>query len=112
MKGKKTVTVKIPVSVAPVKQSAPVLKSAKSRQLTVSWKKDSRATGYQIMYARDKKFKKNCKTVNSKNYKTTRCTIKKLAKNKRYYVRVRSYKKVSGGNLYGSWSTVKYVKVK
>lgn len=112
LKGKKTTVIKIPVAVTPVKQSAPVLKSAKSRQLTVSWKKDSRATGYQIMYSTDKKFKKNCKTVNIKKYKTTRCTIKKLAKNKRYYVRIRSSKKVSGGNLCGSWSTVKYIKVK
>ena len=112
LKGKKTTVLKIPVSITPIRQSAPALKSSKSRQMTVSWKKDTRVTGYQIMYSTDKKFRKNVKTVNIKKYKTTRCTVKKLARNKRYYVRVRSYKKVSGGNLYGSWSTVKYVKVK
>lgn len=112
LKGKKTTVLKIPVSITPIRQSAPALKSSKSRQMTVSWKKDTRATGYQIMYSTDKKFRKNVKTVNIKKYKTTRCTVKKLARNKRYYVRVRSYKKVSGGKLYGSWSTVKYVKVK
>ena len=112
LKGKKTTVLKIPVSITPIRQSAPALKSSKSRQMTVSWKKDTRATGYQIMYSTDKKFRKNVKTVNIKKYKTTRCTVKKLARNKRYYVRVRSYKKVSGGKLYGSWSTVKCVKVK
>jgi len=80
--------------------------------MTVSWKKDTRATGYQIMYSTDKKFRKNCKTVNIKKYKTTRCTVKKLVRNKRYYVRVRSCKKVSGGKLYGNWSSTKNVKIK
>ncbi|RHD32259.1 DUF4430 domain-containing protein [Blautia obeum] len=112
LKGKKTTVLKIPVSITPIRQSAPALKSSKSRQMTVSWKKDTRATGYQIMYSTDKKFRKNVKTVNIKKYKTTRCTVKKLARNKRYYVRLRSYKKVSGGKLYGSWSSMKNVKIK
>ena len=112
LKGKMTTVLKIPVSITPIRQSAPALKSSKSRQMTVSWKKDTRATGYQIMYSTDKKFRKNCKTVNIKKYKTTRCTVKKLARNKRYYVRVRSCKKVSGGKLYGNWSSTKSVKIK
>ena len=112
LNGKKTTVLKIPVSITPIRQSAPALKSSKSRQMTVSWKKDTRATGYQIMYSTDKKFRKNVKTVNIKKYKTTHCTVKKLARNKRYYVRVRSYKKVSGGKLYGSWSSTKNVKIK
>ena len=112
LKGKKTTVLKIPVSITPIRQSAPALKSSKSRQMTVSWKKDTRVTGYQIMYSTDKKFRKNVKTVNIKKYKTTRCTVKKLARNKRYYVRLRSYKKVSGGKLYGSWSSTKNVKIK
>ena len=112
LNGKKTTVLKIPVSITPIRQSVPALKSSKSRQMTVSWKKDTRATGYQIMYSTDKKFRKNVKTVNIKKYKTTRCTVKKLARNKRYYVRVRSYKKVSGGKLYGSWSSTKNVKIK
>ncbi|MDD6106186.1 MAG: DUF4430 domain-containing protein [Ruminococcus sp.] len=109
---KKTTVLKIPVSITPIRQSVLALKSSKSRQMTVSWKKDTRATGYQIMYSTDKKFRKNVKTVNIKKYKTTRCTVKKLARNKRSYVRVRSYKKVSGGKLYGSWSSTKNVKIK
>lgn len=112
LKGKKTTVLKIPVSITPIRQSVLALKSSKSRQMTVSWKKDTRATGYQIMYSTDKKFRKNVKTVNIKKYKTIHCTVKKLARNKRYYVRVRSYKKVSGGKLYGSWSSTKNVKIK
>ena len=109
LKGKKTTVLKIPVSITPIRQSVLALKS---RQMIVSWKKDTRAAGYQVMYSTDKKFRKNVKTVNIKKYKTTHCTVKKLARNKRYYVRVRSYKKVSGGKLYGSWSSTKNVKIK
>lgn len=112
LKGKKTTVLKIPVSITPIRQSVLALKSSKSRQMIVSWKKDTRAAGYQVMYSTDKKFRKNVKTVNIKKYKTTRCTVKKLVRNKRYYVRVRSCKKVSGGKLYGNWSSTKNVKIK
>ena len=112
LKGRKTTTLKIPVYISPAKQPTPAARSKKSRQLTVSWKKDSNASGYQVMYSADKNFRKNCKTVNVKSYKTVSTAIKKLTGNKYYYVRIRSYKKVSGGNLYGSWSTARKIKVR
>lgn len=112
LKGRKTTTLKIPVYISPAKQPTPAARSKKSRQLTVSWKKDSNASGYQVMYSTDKNFRKNCKTVTVKSYKTVSTAIKKLTGNKYYYVRTRSYKKVSGGNLYGSWSTARKIKVR
>ena len=112
LKGRKTTTLKIPVYISPAKQPTPAARSKKSRQLTVSWKKDSNASGYQVMYSTDKNFRKKCKTVTVKSYKTVSTAIKKLTGNKYYYVRTRSYKKVSGGNLYGSWSTARKIKVR
>lgn len=112
LKGRKTTTLKIPVYISPAKQPTPAARSKKSRQLTVSWKKDSNASGYQVMYSTDKNFGKKCKTVTVKSYKTVSTAIKKLTGNKYYYVRTRSYKKVSGGNLYGSWSTARKIKVR
>lgn len=112
LKGRKTTTLKIPVYISPAKQPTPAARSKKSRQLTISWKKDSNASGYQVMYSTDKNFRKNCKTVTVKSYKTVSTAIKKLTGNKYYYVRTRSYKKVSGGNLYGSWSTARKIKVR
>ena len=44
--------------------------------------------------------------------KTTSYTIKKLKKKKTYYVRIRTYKKVSGKTYYSGWSSVKKVKIK
>lgn len=87
------------------------LKGAK-KKLTINWKKISKATGYQIQVATDKKFTKNKKTVNISKNKTISTTIKKLKAKKKYYVRVRTYRKVAGKKVYSDWSSVKNVKTK
>ena len=68
--------------------------------------------GYQIQVATDKNFKKNKKTVTVAKQNASKKTVKKLKKNKKYYVRVRSYKIVNGKKVYGKWSKVKSVKTK
>lgn len=87
------------------------LKGAK-KKLTVNWKKISKATGYQIQVATDKKFTKNKKSVTISKNKTISKTIKKLKSKKKYYVRVRTYRKVAGKKVYSGWSSVKNVKTK
>lgn len=109
-------TVKITVDITPKKQSASV-KAVKGKKLSVKWKKDARATGYQIQYSTDRKFKKGVKKAAIKKKGTASKTIPKLKKRKTYYVRVRAYKsiKVSGKTklLYGAWSkTAKSKKIK
>ena len=47
----------------------------------------------------------------SNNINAGTATIKKLTKNKTYYVRVRAYKTVKGKKIYGAYSSVKKVKV-
>ncbi|MCM1115236.1 MAG: secretory protein, partial [Clostridium sp.] len=69
-------------------------------------------TGYQIQYSTDKNFKKNNKTVTVSSNKTTSKTISKLSGKKKYYVRIRTYKTVSGTKYYSSWSSVKTVTTK
>ena len=67
-----------------------------------------KAKGYEITYATDKKFKKNCKAVTTK---AKSITLKKLQSKKTYYVKVRAYKLDSAGNkIYGKYSAVKTVK--
>ncbi|MBQ7504112.1 MAG: fibronectin type III domain-containing protein [Ruminococcus sp.] len=79
--------------------------------ITVKWKKRTiQTTGYQIQYARNKKFTKSKKTVTIKSVKITSKKIKKLKSNTKYYVRIRTYKKVNGLNYYSGWSKVKSVK--
>lgn len=104
-----TVTKKITIKVAPKKQSVKA-KTAK-KKLTITWTKDSNATGYQVQIA-TKKNLKGAKTYTVKSYKTYKKTISKLKSKKKYYVRVRSYKTVGKTKLYGAYSTVKSYKVK
>ncbi len=86
------------------------VKNAKGKKMTVKWKKDSKATGYQIQYSTSSDFS-SYTTVKVKGYKNVSKTISSLTKGKKYYVRVRTYKTVSGSNYYSAWSSVKNVKI-
>lgn len=94
----------------PAKVKITKAKNVKTKKLTVKWKKTSKAKGYQIQIASNKKFTKGKKT---KTLSKTIYSFKKLKKNKYYYVRVRAYVYNSNHKkVYGSWSTVKKVKIK
>ncbi len=86
------------------------VKNVKTKKMTVKWKKNTKATGYQIQYSTSSDFS-SYKTVKVKGYKNVSKTISKLTKGKKYYVRVRAYKTVSGTNYYSAWSSVKNVKI-
>ncbi|MFP3152991.1 leucine-rich repeat protein [Lachnospiraceae bacterium ZAX-1] len=104
-------SIKATIKVAPKQQSIASAKSVSGRKLVVKWKKDTKATGYEIQYSTDKKFKKSATTATIKKNSTTSTTISKLEKGKVYYVRLRAYKtaKVNGKNtkIYAAWSPTK-----
>ena len=102
---------KITITIKPQKQKVSSLKSSKAKTITVKWKKDTKATGYILQYSTDKNFKKNVKSKTISNSKTTSAKITKLKTGKKYYVKICSYKKISGAKLKGSYSAVKSVKV-
>ena len=101
----KTVT----VTVAPKKQGISLVNKIK-KQLTIKWKKNTKASGYQVVYSTNKKFTGK-KTVR-KAKTTTSYKIKGLKKGKKYYVKVRSYKTVNGKRIYGAYSTAKKATIK
>lgn len=101
----KTVT----VTVAPKKQSISLVNKIK-KQLTIKWKKNTKASGYQVVYSTNKKFTGK-KTVR-KAKTTTSYKIKGLKKGKKYYVKVRSYKTVNGKRIYGAYSTAQKATIK
>ena len=72
----------------------------------------SRITGYQIQLATNSKFTKGKKTVTVKGYKKVSKKVTKLKGKKKYYVRVRTYKTVSGVKYYAPWSKSKTVKTR
>ena len=72
---------------------------------TLKWNKQaSQTTGYQIQYATKRDFS-NAATVTVANPNTTSKTIKGRAGNTRYYVRIRTYKKIGNGTFYSNWNS-------
>lgn len=85
---------------------ATTLKSvtAAKKGFTAKWAKQAtQTTGYQIQYATSSKFT-GAKTMTVPKNKTVSSKVSKLAAKKKYYVRVRTYKTVSGKKYYSAWS--------
>ena len=78
-----------------------------SKYVTASWSKNTAVSGYQYQYSTSSKFS-GAKTYGLSN-KSYAKKITGLKKGKRYYVRVRSYKKMTVNGktvtVYSSWST-------
>lgn len=84
---------------------------ARKKKMVVYWKKTGGNQGYQVQYSTSKRFSSNVKTVRLSAGKKS-VTIKNIPAKKRYYVRIRSYKKVGNKIWYTGWSKVKTVKTK
>ena len=79
----------------------------RKKSIVVKYKKKAgKNIGYQIAYATKQNGKK--KVVGSTT--KTSFTIKKIKKNKKYYVYVRAYIKQNGKKTLGAWSKAKTVK--
>ena len=77
-----------------------------AKQINISWyKKSKQIDGYQIEYSRYKSFKHSSKKT-VKSYKTTALTIKNLNAKNKYYVRIRTYKKVGKKIYHSKWSAI------
>lgn len=83
----------------------------KGKKAKLSWKKVKNATGYRILYATNRKFSKNKKTVVVAKNSATR-VIKGLKKGTTYYVKVQAFQKQGSKYVYGKYSSIKKVKVK
>ncbi len=79
------------------------------RSIKLKWSKQ-KGDGYEVQYSTSRSFAKK-KTV-TKSASTTSKSLKKLKAGKKYYVRVRVYKKVNGKKIYSAWSNVKTAKTK
>lgn len=109
--GTKTVVIPLEITVPAPKKVTAVKAAAGKKQIRISWKQDANASGYQVLYAQDKQFKKAKKSIIVKS-KSAKTTIKGLKAKKTYYVKVRAYKTAGGKNIYGPYSSVVKAKVK
>ena len=107
--GSKTKTLSCKVTVGPSSIKNFKVKGAK-KKITVTWKKNSAASGYEVYYSNKKSGKFKALGTVKKN-STTKFTKKKL-KQGTYYVKMRPYLLKNGKKLYGSYTAVKTVKVK
>ena len=80
-------------------------------KVKASWSKDSQADGYQLQFCMEKEFSKGVKRAKIESGSKTTFTQENLASGK-YYVRIRSYKKVGSSTWYSDWSGAKQVSVK
>ena len=81
------------------------------RAFKPTWKKQTKQiSGYQVQYSTKKSFKSaKIKNVSSKKKSTW---VIKQKRHKKYYVRIRTYKKVGGSKYYSKWSSAKSIKTK
>ena len=77
----------------------------------LNWAKVVGADGYRIYYSVDEDFE-TVKKVTVKPGDEVSKVIKGLKKGKKYYFRVRAFKKVNGKNVWGKYSNTKSVRVK
>lgn len=96
----------ITFTILPSKPSVTKLSNTKKSQLTVSWKKLTGVSGYEIQYATNSNLWYST-TVTASSSKSS-ITLKNLYKGSTYYVRVRGYKNIDGVRQYGEYSTTKY----
>lgn len=107
-KGNFNGTKKVTFNIVPKKVTLSKLASKKSKIVTVSYKKVTGATGYQISYATSKQGKYKVAGTTQK----TSYNISKLKSKKKVYVKVRAYKTINGKKVYASYSSVKSITVK
>lgn len=92
----------------PAKVKLTSLTALKGHKIKAKWNKCSTsATGYQIYWAKDKKFKKVVAKTTTRGRSKVTYTGKNFTKGRKYYVRIRAYKKAGGKTYYGAWSNIK-----
>lgn len=97
-------------TIRPPKVSLNKVQDARGKKMTIQWKRAVSVSGYQIQYGTASSFK-GARSLQVSSKKTAQ-TIGKLVKGKRYYVRIRAYKTVSGRPIYSDWSVKKSVVVR
>lgn len=101
----------VTIYAVPKKQTIKKVSTAK-RKVKVNIKKDAKATGYQIVAAKNSKFSKGKKVLTKKGIRQVTYTITKLNSRKIYYVKARAYKTIGNKKYFGPWSKVKKIRIK
>ena len=91
------------------------LRSASCKQagaVMTGWTADTQADGYQLQACTNKSFSSSVRKYTVQDGRTSSQELTGLASGKKYYVRIRSFKKVGRSNWYSEWSAARQVSVK
>lgn len=106
---KKNTTKPAEKAVAPKKAVVKRVKALGKKKIKITVKKSpEQVSGYEVTLSTKKNFKNAKKITTKKNV----ITVKKLKAGKKFFVKVRAFKKVGNKKIYGNYSTVKKVIVK
>ena len=97
-----------------IKPRGTELKALKAgrKKFTAKWKKQKiQTSGYQIKYSRSGKFRK-AKIRTVKGNAKVKASVGRLKSGGRYYVKIRTYKNVSGKKFCSGWSKKLSVRVR
>lgn len=101
----------ITINVIPKKTALKKVQSPISRKISLKWKKNKQAAGYEIYISSNKRFKSH--TVKRTYPKSqTSAALVGLQSGKKYYVKIRSYAKAGKKKCYSEWSKEKSVRIK
>lgn len=103
--------IKLPTRKKPFKKPGKIrdfaARCSYGKQIEVSWHWEVKYTGFQLQYARNKKFTKSNKKKLLSRFAVSK-TLTDVKKGKTYYIRLRAYNKRDNVIKYGKWSkTVK-----
>ena len=97
------------VNTNPSNMSGFKAKSTAKTSVTLQWKKNTSATGYEIQKWNGKKWVSAAKVTKNS---TVTSTVKNLKKNTSYKFRIRAYKTIGKATQYSSWSGTLTVRTK
>ena len=102
---------KIVITVVPKKGKLKKVVSPDKKKMTIQWAKSKNISGYVVQIGEKKSFsgKKVQRTLGAK---ATKIKLSPFKSKKKYYVRIRTYKKVGAKKYYSAWSNSKSVTVK
>ena len=99
------------IDVAPKTPIITKVSSPKKGQMKISWKKDTSASGYKILYSA--KGSSKAKSIKIKKNSVSNVIVKGLKSRKKYYVAMRSYKGTkSWYDVDSDYSKTKSIKIK
>ncbi|MBR2527007.1 MAG: leucine-rich repeat domain-containing protein [Blautia sp.] len=109
----KAETKSITITVLPAAVRFTYCNSTTARQLLLRWTKNANAGGYQLQYSTNKSFTSGAtKSAGITGAANLTRKVTGLPSGRTFYVRIRSWKLVSGKRYFSAWSAVQTVKVK